>query len=355
MAKAPRTMDFRESARLMIEAGGGRVGDNIFVEHPGVMVLCKHGQLQDQALKLFESLNLYLDQAPLSLLAEFTARITYLSFPAEPDDSGQQSRRLHQLLKQLGHSSPDKLSQEPVSVLVAGLAVETQFELVANKFRIGRTSSSRTAVMDLLIGKDGAVKRQPLYRINGPEAFRVALRQHIRQQIQAHIDWRQSLSRKQLGLGGRGLPKKNWQELVNMSQPGNKAAYQVVAGDSEFWHKKLTRRLADFDGAEHELRLVCARIYAMLRRLEPALYQGPYPSEDAHESRLQELLAIHNYEPNPDNKKRIEDHLTKARELLAAGHKVNETVIYEQDHQGFIPHLLCLAMAVQAPSKDCSP
>ncbi|MBP6945199.1 hypothetical protein KBD61_00725 [Patescibacteria group bacterium] len=246
-------LPYRISAQTLIEAGDGVVSEGLFVNMPGVMVLATDDGLTDSARALFQRLNIFTGQSDTDLLAEFIARVTYLSFPFDQKMSREASGRLHTQLKTMGHTSPYEVAAVRPSVLVAGLAIETLFEFVANKYEIGRMTSSRTRAMNT-----------PLYRIPSSDSpLSDAIRSYLHDSIRAYEAWRSKLPDQ---------ASKDVTESLNILHPGCKAGYMVVAGDPSFWNKKISRRLVDHDdGVEHELRSVLYRIADLLHGCDPSI------------------------------------------------------------------------------------
>ena len=244
---------YTERMIALVEAGGGQVSEQMFVDKPGVLVLSTAEGVRREALQLFDQLNIYTGQSNEDRLAEFTARITYLSFPNNPDQAKSESQRLHALLKASGHTSPYEVAGLQPNVLVAGISIETMLEIIANKYAIGRVCSSRTDAMTV-----------PLFRVPdaGPEVQRV-----IRAYIKSVAPLHSALIASVMQSDTQGLSGKDLKEIINMGHPGYKAGFMVVAATPDFWEKKIARRLSDNpDGVELELR-------GILKQLADALHQ----------------------------------------------------------------------------------
>lgn len=252
--------DYRLSAIDLVEAGDGEVSEELFVEKPGALVLATDQGITNEARKLFDKLNLDSNQNDDDRLAEFIARITYLSFPNDPERAREESVKLHARLRELNHNSPYEVATQRPNILVAGPSIETLFEMVANKYGIGRVSSSRTEAMN-----------SPLFRIpEGNDYLRTEIRSFLRETRARYDQWRAGLDKD--ALKKDGTTPKDVLEVLNMLHPGTKAGHMVIAAAPDFWEKKLGRRLADHpDGVERELRAVLKPIADALNKVYPGI------------------------------------------------------------------------------------
>lgn len=251
--------EYREKMVALVEASGGIVTENLFVEKPGVMVLSTQDAVSEGAKIVFNKMHIWSGQSPEDQLAEFIARITYFSFPNDAHDSESASKHLHTLLRNSGHTSPYEVAKLRPNVLVAGIAIETMLEIIANKYAIGRICSSRTDAM-----------KNPLFRIpNAPPSLQEKIRSFIRETEKIHTVFNNALHRENFG----ALTAKDQKEIINMGHSGYKAGYMVIAADVDFWNQKLERRLADkIDGVELELRGVLKQILYELLKVCPAIH-----------------------------------------------------------------------------------
>lgn len=117
------------------------VFEDKFIREIGVIVLNNHDGLTEEAINLFEDLNIDLSQGTFLALSEFNSKITYLSFNSKRED-------YHDfIINKLKHLSPYSLNTP--TVLVVGCSIEGSLEIIAhNEAKIARLTSSKTNAMN---------------------------------------------------------------------------------------------------------------------------------------------------------------------------------------------------------------
>lgn len=260
--------EIRENMALMVETAGGVVSDKRFVEKPGVVVLNAGNGLTPIANELVRLFNINTDQSSSRQLSELAARITYFKFPKKAQ-SLEDSNHFHDRLAASGHLSPYDASSG-VSILFAGISLETALEIIANKGNVGRTTSSRT---DAMI--------DPLFALQGPEKLRLYQRNRILaalndktetlrqmckesgvdlQNFENVLDQTLPILRASLGLSMSGkLSPAQKRELdqalenLNKQDPGSKATFLIDAKPARQWGWLFSGRLSEANTVEAEL------------------------------------------------------------------------------------------------------
>ncbi|MNY85767.1 hypothetical protein D3C78_19670 [compost metagenome] len=227
-------MNGKQWLKLLITQSGGRV-EGIFVKEHGIMLLSDEKGITHQAKHLFKEVNINQNQPLTKQLAEFTARLTYLSFPASPNYNPE---AFHKRLTVMGHTSPYNL--KPIAVLVAGLSIEAVLEIVSGKSNhSGRLTSSDTRAMDdtlYYLPKD-ADRKSVRWSIHAIRFFRKFLPAEL-----------STLTRNQLNLA-------------------NKASAIVVSMTHEEWMQLIDARLHPNSHCELEYKIILNRLITMPRQV----------------------------------------------------------------------------------------
>jgi hypothetical protein len=216
---------------LVVRSGG--IVDDIFVSKHGIMLLSDESGITDEAHSLFDFVNISCQQADNLRLAEFTARLTYLSFPESQDYSPEE---YHNKLHELGHTSPYNLKK--VAFFIVGLSIEMVLEIVSGKANhSGRLTSSNTSAMS-----------DTLYFV-GDTAITPFL---VRKYVKSFLKLRKTFT--------KGLPLMT----RNQFNLGNKASAIVVSMTRVEWLTLIDSRLRSDSGCELEYVIILEKIKSLL-------------------------------------------------------------------------------------------
>ena len=234
----------------LIERSGGQIEEGLFVTRPGCLVLAET-RVTDEADALFGSLHIDQERPPYEQLGEFNARITYLSFADEPRPAGAYNEamaRKHQHLSVYGALH--------VTMLLAGLSVETSLELCAHReARVARLTTSRTRAMD-----------EPLYRVTGDESERAWQRDVVRE-----------LGAVRARVVAGGDPRErlpDGREQFNRLDAGARATALTYTMSIKDFHTLFIGRLPE-GGNEAEVREVCGLMCEQLAARYPLVIRTP--------------------------------------------------------------------------------
>jgi thymidylate synthase ThyX len=245
----PSDTTYKTILENLVCAAGGRVSENIFVEEPGVVLALDHDGLTSQMKAILKQSNIHPSQNTIDQLGEFGARLTFLSFPEEPETLEESQAYNHKIKVEYGHLSPYDLT--PPLVFIAGCSIETSLELVSHRGKVARLTSSKTKAMD-----------NPLFRIQGTPLEREAQKEILRRMLKERNSCIDRLNLKELSL--------DWREYANMTWPASKAtALLVTMGGLRDWKWVLEGRLGEGARVETELREVCLKIADILSEAYP--------------------------------------------------------------------------------------
>lgn len=215
----------------LVVASGGRL-DGRFVKEHGILLLSNEGGVTSEALTLFDAVNISSNQPDDMRLFEFTARITYLSFPKTPN---YDPALYHENIQSKGHISPYNL--KTYAFLVTGLSIEMVLEIVSGKANnSGRLTSSDTIAMN-----------ETLYYSGDDENS-------------AYIESCTNLFLKLRGTFDTAVPVGVRNQL-NLS---NKASAIVVSMERDEWLQLIEARLHPETNCELEYQLILRRISNIL-------------------------------------------------------------------------------------------
>lgn len=212
----------------LLEASGAKFNiERRTVQEHGIILLRDiNGNITDEAIRLFDNLNISKEQSNEDRLGDFTARITYLSFPTRKYSPQNYKNRL----LSLGHSSPWNL--KTISILVVGLSIETVLEFVSGYAnRSGRLTSSDTKAMN-----------NPYYFTGGNESLECLVGDFVK--------WRNSLDTTT----NLTLNESNQFHLAN------KCSAIVVSMEPQEWEELLDARLDPDTHCEVEYQNILKRI-----------------------------------------------------------------------------------------------
>jgi hypothetical protein len=218
-------MNYQEIHKKLIELAGGKVEDGIVIE-PGVTLIAKTS-LTDEAKNIFEKMK-------VNSLPDFNSKITYLNF---------KDKNLEEIVANLGHLSI--YNDTYVTILIAGISVEAELELVAhNEFKIARLTSSRTKAQS-----------EPLFVL--PEAFK-----NEKEKFKKYINDLIQLRKKYFN------EPQNKDELEAYNYVPYKAVSLTMSGSIKDFHKTMIGRLSDY-GVEIEVQNIFKKINEILRKEFP--------------------------------------------------------------------------------------
>ena len=230
----------------LITQSGGSVND-IFVDDIGVM-LTKKTSVTQNALNLFESLNIDIHREPFEQHAEFNSRLTYLSFKDEISSSEEYNRKM---IHEFGHRSV--YNDELVTFLIAGCSVETMLEFIAhNEATVARLTSSKTNAQN-----------ETLYRIRNKGLSEEFINIQ-KQMVKTYLKEVATLS----------TPKNSIEnEITNILNLGNKAVSFTITMSIKDWHKTLIGRLSHH-GVETEMLEILEKIVDVLKVEYPIFFNS---------------------------------------------------------------------------------
>ncbi|MEO2202440.1 hypothetical protein ABGV42_01635 [Paenibacillus pabuli] len=216
-------------------------------EHGIVLLRDINGNITNEALRLFDSLNISKEQSNEDRLGDFTARITYLSFPTREYSPQNYKNKL----LSMGHSSPWSL--KTISILVVGLSIETVLEFVSGYAnRSGRLTSSDTKAMN-----------NPYYYTGNNARLESLIGDFVR--------WRNSLDTTDLTLNES-----------NQFQLASKCSAIVVSMEPQEWEELLDSRLDPDTHCEIEYENILKRI----RSTVPVSLESVLRASDANMKRF---------------------------------------------------------------------
>lgn len=237
---------FQKKHITLIENAGGKV-DGIFVEEVGVM-LTKKSLVSNQALKLFEDLNIDIDRPSPEQHAEFNSRLTYLSFKDKQTSSENYNNKM---IHEFGHRSV--YNDEHVTFLIAGCSIETMLEFIAhNEATIARLTSSKTNAQN-----------DTLYRIitKGVSQKFIEVQKNMVLSYMTNVS---VLSNPQ---------NETENEITNILNLGNKAMSFTMCMSIKDWHKTLIGRLS-VHGVETEMLDILEKIVDILKHEYPTFFNS---------------------------------------------------------------------------------
>lgn len=221
----------------LIEAAGGTVSEDLFVEKAGV-IITKVSSITEEAKSLFDIMNIDTSNTDTEQHAEFNSRITYMSFKEEKSDSRQFNKDMVEK-----HQHLSVYNDEYVTFLIAGVGVETSLEFIAhNEAKIARLTSSKTKSQD-----------HPLYKVN-----------------QKNMDSQKELIKEQISLKEKYRDIIEDREIFNINTFGSKAVSFTITMSLKDWHKTLIGRLSN-NGVELEMLEIMEVIAKMLKERYPLI------------------------------------------------------------------------------------
>ncbi|EKD92742.1 MAG: hypothetical protein ACD_28C00346G0004 [uncultured bacterium] len=284
---------FQEKMVDLVEETGGKVSDERYIIEPGVMVMSIAGKVSEQAKTLMAKMNINSEQSEAEQLAEFGARLTYLSFPNKPESIEEAETFLNRL-KQSNHTSPYRLLGEAqenlASVLVTG-SLENMIEIMCHKGRVARLSSSRTnAMSNPLFTLEGPLEQQKLQR----RLIEASL--HSRRELlielahsqglsldssQDILDQQRTIIKAELGLFSPALNPKDREELddalerLNAQYPATKASFFINSMSLSDWNWTLSKRMIEKGSVEIGLIEILKKVATVLHAVCPEVIQTP--------------------------------------------------------------------------------
>ena len=256
-------IDYLALHASLIEAAGGEVvecrkGRKRFVTNPGVVLPYDRRQFAASFLPVLEQLRVDPVQDVPTQLAEFLARLTYLS--RGPNEGRQGDRFVHKVALDFGHGGIAGLESEPV--LFAGVSDEIVKELLSHEHgevvaaRVGRLTSANTAAME-----------ETLYVVSPIPQFQA--REILF--IEEYLDWSDEFNRR------NPVPVMSAQyrkEHVGRLNLGIKATTVTIAMSTMNWKWLFMGRLKS-DGNEDEVRRIAARACLLLHQRYPLAIAHP--------------------------------------------------------------------------------
>lgn len=210
----------------IIEKTGGIVEDGVVLK-PGVIITSVSKNTLE-AEELFKSLNLNMDEHPH---AEFNGRLTYLIFN-DKVNQGYLDRMVNQ------HNHLSVFNDVQITVLIAGVSIETELEFVAhNEATVSRLTSSRTNA-----------QLEPLYVLKTDEE---------KEFLKKFKELKESVK--------KDISTKDKLESYNMLSLCSKATAFTISMSLKNWHKTFIGRLSS-SGVEKEVQDVCSIICELLRK-----------------------------------------------------------------------------------------
>ena len=217
----------------LIIAAGGKVISNRFIESAGIMITQTSKTTQD-FLELSEKMNLDDERPEYEVHGELNSRITYMSFHSEKKSSKEFN---HKMVNEFKHLSI--YNDHHISILLAGISVETSQEIVAhNEATVSRLTSSKTLAQS-----------NPLFVLNKSD---------INNQMK-YINEIIDIRKKYI------IDDK---ESDNMMFPCSKAVSIIATMSLKDWHKTLIGRLSK-NGVEQELQDIMIKVCNLLNEKYP--------------------------------------------------------------------------------------
>jgi len=220
-------MNYQELHKKLILNVGGVVEDNIVIE-PGVKIIAKT-ELTDCGRKIFDEMNVF-------SLPDFNSKITYLNF---------KNKNLEEIVSNIGHLSI--YNDTYVTILIAGISVEAELELVAhNEVKIARLTSSRTKA-----------QLKPLFVL--PKSYKNQ-KEKFKEYINKMLELRKSILKK----------PETKDELEAYNYLPYKAVSLTMSASLKDWHKIMIGRLS-YEGVEIEVQEIFKKINNELKKEYPSL------------------------------------------------------------------------------------
>lgn len=243
MTTQVRTVYVDKMKRLVLEAGG-IIEEERYVTQPGCVVVSESTQTEEGA-RLCEALHIDRSRPEYEQRAEFSSRVTYLSFPEAPQQADQYNEKMARVYQHLSvHSST------VVQFLIAGISIETSLELIAHgEAKVGRLTSSKTKAMD-----------ETLYRLIGSSEEQAAQKRCIEQFIPLREQWK-----------NEGL-KTEFMNMLNLPLKCTALTYTMNLKD---FHKLFIGRLSEH-GNETEVQEICRMMCAELHKRYPLVIRTPH-------------------------------------------------------------------------------
>jgi hypothetical protein len=232
---------FQERHIKLIQEASGET-DDIFVTKTGVQLINKTS-VTNQAKQLFANLNIDINEDETSQRAEFSSRLTYLSFKDEMSSSADFNDNMVHKFQHLS-----VYNDEYITFLIAGCSVETELEFIAhNEAKVARLTSSKTRAQDYPLYK--LIKTERTENVNAQKELileSIKLKEKFRDQF--HSD--------------------NEKEIFNVNTFGSKAVSFTITMSLKDWHKTLIGRLSSH-GVEYEMLGIMESIANKLKAIYP--------------------------------------------------------------------------------------